>query len=105
MGNRKPIDLAGKTVIIVDDGVATGNTLKATIAMLRNKSPKKIIIAIPVAPPDSANELKKLVDEFICLRTPSDFLSVEQFYFDFTDITEKNAIAFLKETNENALSK
>lgn len=105
MGNRKPIDLAGKTVIIVDDGVATGNTLKATIAMLRNKNPKKIIIAIPVAPPDSANELKKLVDEFICLRTPSDFLSVGQYYFDFTDVTEKNAVAMLKEINEGELSK
>ena len=104
-GNKKPIELKDKTVIIVDDGVASGNTLKATIAMLRNKNPKKIVIAIPVAPPDSANELKKLVNEFICLRTPSDFLSVGQFYFDFTDVTEINAVSLLKNFNEKELSK
>jgi putative phosphoribosyl transferase len=100
MGLKQPVELKNKTVIIVDDGVATGNTMKATIELIRKKHPKKIVAAIPVAPPRTASELKLLVDDFICLATPDDFMAVGQFYFDFGEVTDKEAVDMLKKANE-----
>ena len=66
VGDRTPVDIKNKIVIIVDDGIATGNTLLAAIKMIRNKLPKKIVVAVPVAPTDSAKKVSNQVDEFIC---------------------------------------
>jgi predicted phosphoribosyltransferase len=101
MGDHKPADLKNKTVIIVDDGVATGSTIKATIYALRKNNPKEIIIAVPVSPPETARQFSELADEFICLHTPSDFYGVGQFYDDFRQVSDEEVIQHLKEINSN----
>lgn len=100
MGNRKATDLKDKTVIVVDDGIATGNTILATLEMLKTRKPKEIIIAIPVAPPDTARKLSKLVDEFICLDTPEDFMGVGQFYRNFEQVSDEEVIKFLDDASK-----
>jgi len=89
MGKTRAISLKNKTVILVDDGVATGYTLEAAVDLVRKKNPKWIVAAIPVAPPDVAQKLKQKVDEFICLRTPCDFQSVSQYYWDFSAVKDE----------------
>lgn len=100
MGNRKATDLKDKTVIVVDDGIATGNTILATLEMLKTSNPKEIIIAIPVSPPDTARKLSKLVDEFICLDTPEDFMGVGQFYRNFSQVSDEEVIKFLDDASK-----
>lgn len=102
MGTRKPIDLKNKTVIIVDDGVATGNTMLASLQLIRKKQPGKIIMAIPVAPPDTYEKLKPFTDELICLQTPDDFIGVGQYYDDFEQVSDEDVIHLLGDTNNYA---
>lgn len=99
MGDRKPVDMEGKIVIIVDDGIATGNTLLAAIRMMRQKHPKKIVVAIPVAPREAAEKIKKHVDDFICLHIADDFYGVGQFYLDFSEVSDEEVIRLLKDAN------
>lgn len=99
LGNRSPIDLKNKTVIIVDDGIATGNTLMAAIKMIRRKLPKKIVIAVPVSPTDSARKIKAEVDEFICPLITSDFVGVGAYYLDFTQVTDEEVVLIMNEIN------
>jgi predicted phosphoribosyltransferase len=99
LGNRDPIDLKNKTVIIVDDGIATGNTLLAAIKMIRGKSPKKIIVAVPVAPTDSAKKISDKVDELICPLITKDFIGVGGYYFDFSQVSDKEVILLMNEIN------
>jgi predicted phosphoribosyltransferase len=103
MGDRKPTDLKNKTVIIVDDGVATGNTILATVEAIKKKSPKEIIIAVPVASRSAAIKLSKVADEFICLLTPDYFMGVGQFYQDFSQVTDQDSIQLLKEVNKTEI--
>ena len=103
MGDRKPTELKNKTVIIVDDGVATGNTILATVEAIKKKSPKEIIIAVPVAPRSAAIKLSKVADEFICLLTPDYFMGVGQFYQDFSQVTDQDSIQLLKEVNKTEI--
>jgi predicted phosphoribosyltransferase len=102
MGNRDPADIGNKTVIVVDDGVATGRTILSTIKMLRNRHPKKLVVAVPVASVEAAERIEKEVDDFICLYTPSPFYGVGRFYDDFTQTTDGEVIALLKELNARA---
>jgi putative phosphoribosyl transferase len=95
MGNRKPADLINKTVIIVDDGIATGNTIMATIQAVKKSNPKKIIVAVPVAPKDTATKIEKLVDDFICLHVADEFFGVGQFYEDFSQVSDEEVIHLL----------
>jgi len=99
MGERAPADIRGKIAIEVDDGVATGRTILATLKMLRSKQPKKLIVAVPVASEEAARRIKQEVDEFICLYTPSSFVGVGRFYRDFTQTTNKEVLMLLKELN------
>ena len=89
-----------KTVIVVDDGIATGNTMLATLALIRQHNPKKIIVALPVAPADSLERVKQLADEVICLEVPAQFRAVSQFYRDFKQVEDERAIKFLQEANQ-----
>jgi putative phosphoribosyl transferase len=100
MGDRTQTDLKNKIVIIVDDGIATGNTVLSILEMLKKSNPEEIIIAIPVAPPDTANKLAKLVDEFICLDTPEDFMGVGQFYRNFSQVSDEEVIKLLDDANK-----
>lgn len=94
---RKPCLLEGKTVILVDDGVATGNTILVTAALVQHQRPAKTIAAIPVAP-HSAVELMRSapeINEVVCLHTPAHFYAVGQFYERFDQVSDKEAIALL----------
>lgn len=99
LGNRTPVDLKNKTVIIVDDGIATGNTLLAAIKMIRNRFPKKIIVAVPVAPADSAQKISDKVDELICPLITNDFTGVGAYYLDFSQVTDEEVILLINEVN------
>jgi putative phosphoribosyl transferase len=95
MGNKKPTPVEGKIVIIIDDGVATGNTLLSTIDIIRNEHPKKIVVAVPVASQQAAKKLSEVTDEFVCSWIPSEFNSVGEFYVDFTQVTDEEVIRIL----------
>jgi len=97
MGERKPVDITGKIVIVADDGVATGRTILATVEMLRRKNPAKLLVAVPVSSREAAERISKEVDEFVCLYTPFPFYGVGRFYKDFSQTTDEEVISLLKE--------
>lgn len=80
---RKPLDVSGRTVILVDDGMATGASIHAAARAVRALAPSKLIVAVPVAPTEGAQRMRHVADEFVCLDTPEDFRAVGQFYRDF----------------------
>jgi putative phosphoribosyl transferase len=82
-GNRPPLTLTGRTVVLVDDGLATGATMRAAVAAVRHSTPARVVVAVPVGSPQTCAELSPLVDELVCLWTPADFRSVGQGYADF----------------------
>ncbi|MPY65257.1 phosphoribosyltransferase [Deinococcus sp. SDU3-2] len=86
---RTPAPVTGRTVLLVDDGVATGATLRAGLLALRALSPARVVVAVPVAPPETARALATQADEVICLHTPADFMAVGQFYRDFAQTTDE----------------
>lgn len=90
-GDPQPPDLKGKTCIIIDDGIATGNTTKAAAQYLKRQKAAKVVLAVPVAAPDSAEKLEKEVDEFICLSRPFGFFAVGQFYRNFPQVSDEEA--------------
>jgi len=91
-----PLDLSGKTVIIVDDGLATGITAGAAVLAIRRMTPEKIILAAPVSPIDTANKFRDEVDEFICLQEPVDFFAVGAYYVNFDQVTDEEVVSLLK---------
>jgi len=98
-GDRKPIDPENKTVIIVDDGIATGNTLLAAIKILRKKNPAKIVVAAPVAPSKTVKKIKQYVDDFICLYVLESFIGVGLYYSNFLEVKDEEVIQLLKKSN------
>ncbi len=97
-GEQLPKDFGGKIVILVDDGIATGATVRAAIHSLLKGNPSFIIVAIPVGPPDTLKELKQEVDKLICLVSYEPFFSIGQFYVDFSQVPDKDVITLLKKT-------
>lgn len=94
-GGRPLPRLSDYAVILVDDGVATGATMIATARFLRKLEPKKLIIAVPVAPPETLPKLEKEADEVRCVETPSPFFAIGQFYHDFTQLSDQQVIDYL----------
>lgn len=93
----KPLPmLKGKTVIIADDGVATGATIKVAINVVKNFAPQEIVVAVPVIAPDSLEEIKKLADRIVYLEAPEMFFSVGQFYENFDQISDEEAREILR---------
>lgn len=92
---REPIDPTGRIVILCDDGLATGWTMKAAIQTLRDKKAKKIIVAVGVASPQGAEEIKYLADEFVCLLIPKKFYALAQFYKNFPQVSDEEVIKIL----------
>lgn len=92
------IPVTGKTVVLVDDGIATGASVKAALKAIRNEKPKMLILAVPVAPPEVVAELRPEVDELICLVSPQDFKAVGQYYRDFRQTTDIEVKLMLAES-------
>jgi predicted phosphoribosyltransferase len=86
--NRPPPAVQGRTVILIDDGLATGSTMRAAAAALRQMSPQKIIVAVPVAAAETCHELRHEVDEVVCAETPEPFVAVGAWYSDFSQTTD-----------------
>lgn len=103
MGEQNQTDLKNKTVIIVDDGIATGNTILAALEDIKQNKPKEIVIATPVAPISVASKISKLVNEFICLELPLEFMAVGQFYNNFSQVSDEEVIDLIKLSRENKL--
>lgn len=100
MGDREPMNIENKVIIIVDDGAATGNTILSAIPMLRKRNPKAIIVAVPVSPPEIAMKITKAVDVFICPYTPQKFFGVGYHYQDFSEVSDEKVIRLLKDVNQ-----
>lgn len=100
---KKPLELKDKIIILVDDGVATGNTLISSIELIQFQKPSSIIVALPVASPSALKNIKKNlnVTSVICLLAPRDFRAVGQFYEEFNQVSDTEVIQLLKEANDN----
>lgn len=94
-GENPPVDINGKTVILVDDGIATGSTIISAINALRNKKPARIIVAVPVAPQDAIARVNEVADDILCLYSPEWFFAVGQFYEDFRQTTHEEVLELL----------
>jgi predicted phosphoribosyltransferase len=92
---QKAVDPAGRVVVIVDDGIATGSSMLSAIRSVRAQRPGKIVVAIGVAPPSSLARMRAEADEVVCLRSPQDFLSVGQFFEDFSEVTDDMVVQAL----------
>lgn len=99
---QKLADLRGKTVILVDDGIATGATMKAAVETLKREQVAKLIVAVPVAPSYTAAELQRMVDVFVCLDIPDDFMSVGSYYEDFRQVTDADVTQLLRDFRRRA---
>jgi predicted phosphoribosyltransferase len=88
-GNRAPPEVRGCTIILVDDGLATGSTMRAAVSALRKQGPARIVVAVPVAARDTCEEFKEEVDETLCLATPGMFDGVGRWYDDFSQTTDQ----------------
>lgn len=88
-GNAPPINVKDKIVILIDDGIATGSTIRAAIAILKQQKPKKIVVAVPVAPASTYEQLQSEVDEIVCLQTPENLSAIGVWYEDFSQTTDE----------------
>jgi putative phosphoribosyl transferase len=96
-GERSPVTVEGRTVILVDDGLATGSTMRAAVAALRKRGPARIVVAVPTAAPETCEELKAEVDEMVCATTPTPFYGVGQWYDDFSQTTDEEVRNLLEQ--------
>ncbi|HVJ02400.1 MAG TPA: phosphoribosyltransferase [Sphingomonas sp.] len=103
MGDRDPIPSAGRTVIVVDDGIATGGTVKAALRGVRKAGPAHLVLAVPVAPADTIADLHKECDELVCLRTPEVFYAVGAHYADFTQTEDDEVVTLLERSHRLTL--
>lgn len=95
LAGRSPVEVGGRTLIVVDDGVATGATVRAALRGLRAKDPREIVLAIPVAPPDTVARLEEEADRVVCLEQPSPFWSIGEHYRDFSQLSDEEVIETL----------
>ncbi|MFD2356525.1 phosphoribosyltransferase [Nonomuraea ferruginea] len=93
--DRAPVDLAGRTVVVVDDGIATGGTARAACQVARAHGAGRVILAVPVGPPETIESLRADADEVICLETPADLFAIGFWYRDFTQTTDDEVIELL----------
>jgi len=101
-GDRPWPDLRGRSVIIVDDGAATGATAEAAIAALRSRGPAEIVVALPVAPSDTCERLRDTADRLVCLRSPKLFFAIGSWYRDFDQVSDEEVRELLRRSVEAA---
>jgi putative phosphoribosyl transferase len=94
-GGRPPLNVTGLTVILVDDGIATGSSVRAAVRALRQMNPAWLVVATPVAPPSTRDRLRTEVDEIVCPETPENFRGVGQFYEDFSQVSDEEVTELL----------
>ncbi len=97
-GDRPWPDLEGRCVILVDDGLATGATMRAAVDAVRVQKPERIVVAVPVAPPETVRELEQLVDEVVCPLQPESFMAIGQWYRDFHQVSDAEVLALLEKS-------
>lgn len=103
-GNKPEPDVSGKIVILVDDGLATGSTMRAASEALRQQNPARIVVAVPVSAPQTCDEYRMGVDEIICAMTPEPFLGVGQWYRDFSQTTDEEVRELLERAAHSDLA-
>ncbi|HJV63508.1 MAG TPA: phosphoribosyltransferase family protein [Albitalea sp.] len=97
MAGRAPLEVAGREVIVVDDGLATGTTARAALQGLRRRAPARLVLAVPVAPLDTLEALRPLVDEIVVLETPEPFRAIGLHYADFHQLDDEEVLAILRD--------
>ena len=95
-GNRHPLSVTGRTAILVDDGAATGTTMKGALRALKRRAPREVIVALPVAPPETAAELAQEADRVICLERPFRFRALGYYYLSFPQLTDEEVTGALR---------
>jgi predicted phosphoribosyltransferase len=101
-GTNPPPEIPGHTVILIDDGLATGSTMRAAIAALKEMNPSRIVVAVPVAARETCEELSREVDEIICLTTPEPFQAVGLWYQNFSQTTDEEVRELLEQASQRA---
>jgi predicted phosphoribosyltransferase len=99
---RQPAELRDRTVVLIDDGLATGSTMKAAVRAVRALGPARIVVAVPVGSPDTCREFAAIADEIVCARSPQRFAAVGQFYQDFSQTTDEEVRQLLREASSAA---
>jgi putative phosphoribosyl transferase len=97
LADRAPMPVTGRTAIVVDDGIATGTTMRAALKGLRRRNPARLVLAVPVAPPDTINELRREVDDVVCLAQPSFFGAIGYFYRDFHQLSDDEVMTLMRQ--------
>lgn len=100
MRGREPLPLGGKNAILVDDGIATGATVEAALRVIRQQDPTRIILAVPVAPPDVLSELSEMADDIICPEKPIRFGAVGAYYHRFDQVSDEEVLAYIEQTDD-----
>jgi putative phosphoribosyl transferase len=95
-GARAPLDIRGRTAILVDDGIATGSSIRAAISALRHLHPARLVVAAPVAPRSTCARLQQEVDDLVCVDMPKSFRAIGEFYEDFSQVTDQEVIDLLR---------
>jgi putative phosphoribosyl transferase len=96
LGDRERAKVAGRTVIVIDDGIATGATTRAALRAIRVRNPKRFVLAVPVAPSDSLTELRREADDMVCLEVDSVFGAIGLYYRDFRQVSDEEVIEILR---------
>lgn len=94
---REPVPVEGRTVILIDDGLATGSTMRAAVQAIRLRNPARVVVAVPVGAPQTCEELSAIADEVVCTRTPEPFAAVGQWYLDFDQTSDEEVRQLLRE--------
>jgi len=103
LAHRAPEAVAGRTAIVVDDGIATGTTVRAALRGLRKRGPARLVLAVPVAPPETIDALRAEVDDVVCLAQPEPFGAIGYFYVDFHQLTDDEVIALMRQAPRGAV--
>jgi putative phosphoribosyl transferase len=105
LGSRRPVDLTGRVVIVVDDGIATGGTVRAALQGVRRAGAARVVLAVPVAPRETIDSLVSEADEIVCLETPYPFYSVGGQYWDFGQTSDQQVIELLRKAEAEQKSR